>query len=159
MKHIELRDSFLIGHRQIDAEHAHMVTLLNACIDISNAKGNRADFSTKFLELGDAVGKHMINEEAIMIEFGYLNVDKEIGVHEKGIQIFDELVKDCQRNVSTEMILKQAVSNLLELMLKADLGFKDYLHKIGYSEPFADIPHPANATKVLSSAMGQKQTK
>jgi len=155
VKHIELRDSFLIGHRQIDAEHAHMVTLVNACIDISNANGNRADFSTKFIELGDAVRKHMINEEAIMIEFGYLNVDKEIGVHEKGIQIFDELIKDCQSNVRTDMILKQAVRNLLELMLKADLGFKTYLHQIGYT----NIQPPGNATKVLSSAMGQKQAK
>jgi len=87
-----------------------------------------------------------------MIEFGYLSVDKEIGVHEKGIQIFDELVKDCQRNVRTELILKQAVSNLLELLLRADLGFKDYLHQIGYTK----ISQPANAAKVLSSAMGQK---
>ena len=135
MKHFELRDSFLIGHRQIDAEHAHMVKLLNACIDISNTNANRADFSTKFLELGDAVRKHIINEEAIMTELGYLNVDTEINVHEKGIQVFGELVKDCRRNVSTEMILKQAVCNLLELMLKADLGFKDYLHQTGYPGP------------------------
>ena len=126
MKHIELRDSFLIGHRQIDAEHAHMVTLVNACIDISNANGNRADFSTKFIELGDAVRKHMINEEAIMIEFGYLNVDKEIGVHEKGIQLFDELIKDCQSNVSTEMIFIQTVRNLLEMNLKGVWGDKTY---------------------------------
>lgn len=135
MKHLELRDSFLIGHRLIDAEHAHAITLLNACIDISNANGSRADFAAKFLELEDAVRNHITNEDAIMVELGYLGADEEVDAHKKCAQAFGELAKDCQQNVSTEIILKQATRNLLELMLKTDLGFKDYLYQIGYSKP------------------------
>lgn len=135
MEHFELRDGFLIGHRQIDAEHAQLVSLLNACIDISNATGHKDDFYAKFLEFEEAMRNHIENEEAIMMKLGYLDADVDAGMHQKGVQVFRDLVSDCQLNIDTDIIIKQAVRALLELMLKADLGLKGYLHQIGYQEP------------------------
>lgn len=135
MKHFELRDGFLIGHRQIDMEHAQLVELLNACIDISNTQGSGYAFYAKFLELEEAMRNHIENEEAIMMELGYFDTDEDASLHEQGMQVFRDLAMDCKRNVSTDTILKYAVRTLLELILKADLGLKSYLHQIGYSEP------------------------
>ncbi|MFC1673956.1 bacteriohemerythrin [Pseudomonadota bacterium] len=134
MKHFELRPGFLVGHRQIDTEHAELVALLNACIDIANAGGDRAAFIAKFCEFEDAIRQHIIDEEIIMAELGYRDTDADAGVHQETTSIFHELVDDCKRNVDTDTILKQAVAALLEKMLKADLGLKGHLHKIGYQD-------------------------
>ena len=135
MKHLELRDGLLVGHRQIDTEHAQLVSLLNACIDISNTRGHRDDFHAKFLEFEKAMRNHIINEEAIMMELGYLDADVDTGLHAKGMQAFRDLAIDCTLNIDTETILKQTIRTLLELMLKGDLGLKSYLQQVGYQEP------------------------
>lgn len=134
MKYFELRDSFLIGHRQIDVEHAQLVAHLNSCIDISKIEANRADFCAKFSEFVNAVQKHIVNEETIMMEFGYMGAGADKEVHERGAKIFHELATDCQCGIHADIILKQAVNTLLDLMLKADLGFKGYLQEIEYQD-------------------------
>lgn len=134
MKHFELRPGFLVGHRQIDSEHAELVALLNACIDIANANGDRTTFTAKFCEFEEAVRKHIVDEERIMMDLGYKDTNEDAGIHRESVTIFRELVDDCKRNVDTETILKQAIAALLEKMLKADLGLKGHLHKIGYQD-------------------------
>ena len=135
MKHLELRDGFLVGHRQIDAEHTHLVSLLNTCIDISNTHGHRDDFYAKFLEFEEAMRNHIKNEEAIMVELGYLDAGVDAEMHTKSMQAFRDLAIDCKLNINTDTILKQAIRTLLELMLKADLGLKSYLQQVSYQEP------------------------
>lgn len=135
MKHLELREGLLVGHRQIDAEHVQLVSLLNACIDISNTRGHRDDFYAKFLEFEEAIRNHIKNEEAIMKELGYLDTDVDAEMHTKSMEAFRDLATDCKLNINTDIILKQAIQTLLELMLKADLGLKGYLQQIGYQEP------------------------
>lgn len=112
-----------------------MVTLLNACIDASNKGSDKAQFCAKFSEFEDAICEHIKNEETVMTGLGYFDSDADMESHKKGAQIFRELSKECQLNIETEVILKQATKALLELMLKTDLGFKAYLDQIGYQEP------------------------
>lgn len=132
MKHLELRDTFLVGHAQIDAEHAHIIDLLNACIDIANADGDRDSFCAAFEAVEVALITHVEHEEAIMRKLGFTEGDEAI--HEQGRKLFRELAHDCRTTVAMHDILRQASGFLLEMILKSDLAFKSYLQHIDYAE-------------------------
>ena len=141
MNRIDFRNSMLIGHPDIDAEHRELIDLINVCIDGLNTDAGRTAFVSTFERFYDALHDHVRHEEQIMEAYGFRETDQERRLHDDSLEVVGSLLEDAKGRVSLEGIVQQTVRMIVEVMLRADLPFKSYLQSLD-DEP---DPSPQNA--------------
>ena len=140
MNPIEFKDGFRIGHDQIDAEHAELIALINACIDTLNTSRGRLAFVARYDLFVENLQRHIVNEERIMRECGYEESHLEFELHHNALHLVEALSQDTKSGVSLEMIVSQTIRLVMEVILKADLPFKTHFENLvetGAYRPYA----------------------
>ncbi len=132
MNKIELSSVFLIGHKEIDADHAELVEIINEMADGYLLK-DASVCQQKWQEFCQKLDEHTINEERIMGEFGYFD-DKHKDNHETILETVINLGKNSSTLADWNQCFFKMWNEILTQILNHDLYFAQYLAKIGYED-------------------------
>lgn len=125
MKHVVLMDSLLVGHPEIDAEHAELVKLLNEFVDI--AKDGAAEQSVgKIAEIVDKLTQHIEHEEVIMARIGYRITPAEERHHREGLAKIADLHARAHEEADLIELARDLTEIVLVTILRSDMGLKAY---------------------------------
>lgn len=134
MDHLTLNESMLVGHRQIDAAHVALVGIVNKCVDMVDNSTASAELHTVLIELRDMFVQHIDEEEAIMRDLGYPDMEVERNEHIDGMKRLNQLLGRCREGVDLEELLREVSGLLLVVFIKSDMGFKTFLQSIGFRD-------------------------
>lgn len=123
-----LTDALKIGNPQIDAEHEHIVVLINQFLDFLQA-GDDKGCAGKIDEITKAFKSHLINEEKIMEELGYYHLDEHKTEHITAVRKYNTLITNAQDNGYGGSFANELVSLFADFIIRVDMGFKMYLEK------------------------------
>lgn len=128
----ELSSAFIIGHEEIDAEHAELVDILNDMVDCFIERN--VDYcKSKWQDFCEKLEQHFAHEIKIMDGLGFEDAQHEKG-HEEILRHIQEIGANCQSLEDWEDCLFTMRNDLLTWVLKHDLKFAEYLFTIGYSK-------------------------
>ena len=89
-------------------------------------------FNEVLNDLKDTLVHHIGEEEAIMQELGYPDIQGERKEHLGGLVRLDQLLDTCRDGVDLEALLREVAGLLLVIFIKSDMSFKSYLQSIDY---------------------------
>ncbi len=121
--------SLMIGHTQIDAEHEHILLLLDQfanCLKTDDKEG----CAEKLGELTEALDSHLESEEKIMTGLGYPDIDNHRAQHQRARLKYLALIKKSQRDGFTSSFADDLIAILSQDLIFADMDFKAYLKKL-----------------------------
>tara|TARA_R110002096_G_scaffold151307_9_gene313791 strand:- start:9397 stop:9801 length:405 start_codon:yes stop_codon:yes gene_type:complete len=128
----ELTPAFFIGHKEIDADHAALVSLLNKMVDAYMAEDLTACHD-KWQQFCHKLEIHFATEVAIMQKFEFRESAGHEEEHQEIIKIAKSLGEGCTTLGGWETCLFTMRDSLLSLILKRDLKFAEHLVTIGYN--------------------------
>jgi len=134
MDHLILNESMRVGHGQVDAEHAILIGIVNQCVDLVTASATVGEFHEVLIDLRSRLIQHIAEEEAILLELGYLDMEGERKEHRDGLVRFNQLIEQCREGVDLEMLLREIMGLLLLIFIKSDMSFKSFLQSIDYRD-------------------------
>lgn len=132
MDHIQLTDALKTGHVQIDTEHQELIGILNNCIDLVDRSGSVDAVRVTLMELQTRLKQHIVDEEDIMAQLGFTDLEMEREEHARGLKELQKLLDTCQQGVGLETLVKDVSALIIEIFIKSDVGLKGYLQGIGY---------------------------
>ena len=121
--------SLMTGHTQIDAEHEHILVLMNQFDSCLKADDN-AGCSGKIDQLTEALVSHLENEEEILKGHGYPKLEDHKEQHRKASKDYFALIKKSERDGYCEGFSQSLIAILADDLIMADMEFKDYLAKM-----------------------------
>lgn len=124
----------MVGHGRIDSGHVELIGMVNRCADLLEASAAAEELRRELAGLRKTLAQHVAEEEAIMKELGYADVQGEKDEHREGLAKLSELLEQCQDGANLEMLLRDVTGLLLNIFIKSDMGFKSYLQSINYHE-------------------------
>jgi hemerythrin-like metal-binding protein len=130
LKHLTLSDDLLLGHAQLDAEHAKLVGLVNECIDIVAADSGRDVVESKVTEICDFLRLHIEHEEQIMAQLDYKIAENEKRHHNEGMAKFSSLRDQFKAGMAAADVVQELKHLILVTFLRTDMGLKSYLLQI-----------------------------
>ncbi len=128
LRYFQITDALIVGHKEIDDDHAYIIKLYNQFLDNVAVHDVGSAIST-YKNILIAIKEHFIREEKIMADYGYNELPANKKHHEMSLNKYSKLF-DYGSKVSMNNIADKLVLILLEDFLKADQGFKEYLKKI-----------------------------
>jgi len=134
MDHLILNESMRVGHGQVDAEHAILIGIVNQCVDLVAASATVGEFHEVLVELRSGLTRHIVEEEAIMMELGYLDLEGERKEHHNGLVRLNQLIEQCREGANLEVLLREITGLLLLIFIKSDMSFKSFLQSIDYQD-------------------------
>jgi len=134
MDHFILNESMRVGHRQVDAEHAILIGIVNQCVDLVAASATAEEFHEVLVELRRRLNQHIVEEEAIMVELGYFDIEGERKEHKNGLVRLNQLIEQCREGANLEVLLREVTGLLLSIFIKSDMSFKSFLQSIDYQD-------------------------
>ncbi len=90
---IEDLEDIAVGHAEIDADHRHLIALLNRLHEAVLAGRNDAEILAILTELAGFSTRHFGREEQLMAEFGYPGHDIHRWAHESFIHELSEIIR------------------------------------------------------------------
>lgn len=92
-----------LGHDVIDRQHQELFRRFESLVE-ALARGERAEVEPLFEFLGSYVVEHFADEERLMAEASYPELDVHRAAHEAFRKEFSELVKDYERKGPTPLV-------------------------------------------------------
>ena len=92
---IEMLESFMTGHPDIDADHKNLVEVINLVNDAIESK-NIEQCNNLLDSFVEVARNHFANEEAILREVGFPGVDKHCEYHDGLLERAEAVKKLCQ---------------------------------------------------------------
>lgn len=126
---LEWSDSFLIGIRQFDEHHKHLVSLLNMTFDGVTTNAPKDELEAVLHELIDYTAYHFAAEEHWMKEHHYPGLDVQVMEHESFKTSLAEIVKDFHSGKSDIdlVVLTFLTDWLTEHILEKDSAYGAYV--------------------------------
>ena len=125
-----LTDGLLVGHEQIDGEHAELVGILNDCIAIINAGGGVVDFRPRLNDLNESLRRHVRNEEALMADLGYEIAAAEHNYHQDGMARLATLCLHLDEGQDVHEFIADLKHLLVVTFLMSDMGLKAFIPEL-----------------------------
>jgi hemerythrin len=125
-------DKYLLGQEQIDDEHRSLFAMINAFYDAFMEDRDRARVLSLLNRLVDYAQRHFTNEERLMLESGYADLDAHRLHHERLFeQIFrlNEKLQDRTVNPAHDTV-KFLRNWLSDHIIQEDLILGAHLHKL-----------------------------
>ena len=134
MDHLLLNESIRVGYGQIDAGHIKLIGIINRCVDMVEASVTAGAFLEVLYDLKGTLVHHIGEEEAIMQDLGYPDIQGERKEHVDGLVRLDLLLDTCRDGVDLEALLREVAGLLLVIFIKSDMSFKSHLQSIDYRD-------------------------
>ena len=126
---IELLETFLTGHPDIDAEHRQIVEVINAVYDVIR-KGDFDKSATLMDEFLNVCIDHFRSEESLLAELDFPGLKAHMVFHNelvfkaKAVKI---VCMDMTNPDSVERCFEEMATLLIEDVVKGDLQFASFL--------------------------------
>ena len=134
MNKTELSSAFLIGHKEVDADHEELINILNALIEVCEINDNDNDECyEKWQQFCDRLCQHFIDEEKIMRQFNFIDEEHEIE-HQTILKNFSTMGEKYKAQNNWEECIFEIRHSVLAQILRHDLKFAEHLVSIGYNE-------------------------
>jgi len=84
-----------VGHGQVDAEHAILIGIVNQCVDLVAASATVGELYEVLIDLRGKLTRHLKDDETIMQELGYHDIESERKEHRDGLARLNQLIEQC----------------------------------------------------------------
>jgi len=128
----ELSPAFLIGHDDIDSDHAELIKILNEMTDSFMAQDTKRCHEI-WQQFCAKLNQHFIDETKVMAGFGYTE-EKENSDHQKILAHIDTLGGEQNTLEDWKNCLFEMRNEFLSWILRHDLKFSEHLITIGYNQ-------------------------
>jgi len=132
MDRYELPASLSIAYGNIDAEHQGLVDTLNAALRMSRSEPNApVNYFLPFLRnLRDGMKHHFLHEEQEMAKLGYPELAQHKLHHANCARRLEEIQAAIVAGEKTadKDLLDELFDMILDDIIRADSGFKSFLH-------------------------------
>lgn len=133
MSVLEWNDSYLIGIKQFDEHHKHLVSLLNMTFDGITTNAPKDELEAVLNELVDYSAYHFAAEEHWMREQKYPGLDEQVREHEAFRIKMTEIVQDFhsgKKDIDL-VVLNFLTDWLTEHILEKDAAYGTYVASKG----------------------------
>lgn len=141
MAHLEWKEHYRIGYKDIDAQHRALLDLLNQLIDLMDQGGPQAGISRIFQRLCHYATTHFANEEAYLRAAGYPELPHQQAEHAVFIQQL--LTFDQTYNPTDPTLLEETRRFLqdwfLRHILESDLDYVPHMKRFYNQAPIRGI--------------------
>ncbi len=129
MSVLEWNDSFLIGIKQFDEHHKHLVSLLNMTFDGVTTNAPKDELEAVLNELLDYTTYHFAAEELWMKEHNYPGLAIQVKEHGEFVRRIGEIVRDFHSGKSdVDLIVLNFLTDwLTEHILEKDSEYGTYV--------------------------------
>ena len=137
MSLMEWKDSFSVGVLQLDADHRHLLDLINQLHD-AHAKKQSGEIVTAILtELRDHVGQHCAREETFMDKIGYPETESHKQSHHNAVDSVNQLIsisKSAPQAETTRQVLEFMKSWFATHVICTDVKLREYFVEKGVAD-------------------------
>jgi hemerythrin len=92
MTELKWNDSYLIGNREVDAEHKHLFEIAHKALVVVEPSKRKAKIKEMVQELYMYTKTHFSNEEAFMRSIGYPYLKEHVKIHKHVIGLMNEFI-------------------------------------------------------------------
>lgn len=137
-KTFALDDRYTGPVKLIDRQHRDLIKNLNRAAR-QTAGAKLPDFEKVITDLIQQLREHFVDEEAIMVEAKFPNLDWHKTHHAQSLHQAEETLKRCiARGYADDLDLARLFESVLLDIAKADLQFYAYLEQSGQIAKFRD---------------------
>jgi len=137
MVHIQWKDRYNIGYKEIDAQHKGLLGILNELIDLVGERRDPEQVAGIFHRLCDYVRIHFSTEERYMRSCGYPRLEEHEALHATFVQKLLEL--NAAYDPADRHLLDETLDFLkhwyLDHIIKADLDYSPFLQRYKTEAP------------------------
>jgi HAD superfamily hydrolase (TIGR01509 family) len=131
MAHIQWKDRYNIGYKDIDAQHRVLLDLLNELVDLIAGRGSPEQVSSIFQRLCSYALTHFTSEERYMKAAGYPGLAQQESEH--ATFVHQLLAFNQAYDPSDPRLLEETLSFLktwyLDHILRSDMGYVPFLKR------------------------------
>lgn len=132
MEHINWKDSYRIGLKEIDSQHLQLVGMINSLIDEQKKLTEPATIAELLTKMTDYAAEHFRTEEFLMAEYGYEQHDNHVKIHEAFIAKTHEFMNaEIGPNYLSKALLEYLKSWLINHILNEDMKYKPFFQEKG----------------------------
>ena len=128
MEKICWKDEYSVGVEKLDHQHQHLFEITNKLIERSGASGDLELASETLAEMVNHAKEHFTDEEILMREYGYPDIESHKKQHDYFINTTAELSISFMNNEHTHA---DEIAEFLKLwliihILKSDMKYKEF---------------------------------
>jgi len=129
MKKIIWKDEYSVGIEKIDRQHQHLFEIINKIIDRSDSDAGTDIVSETIMEMVNYAREHFTDEESLMRQYDYPNLEAHKKEHNYFIDTTAEFAVDFMDNGNTsgDEIAEFLSIWLTNHILKTDMKYKELL--------------------------------
>lgn len=133
---LNILDSMLIGHEEIDAGHAEMANLVSRACRYA-VDGTPVKIGPVMDELADSITRHLRKEEAFLERIGYYKLQGHRMEHVNFLNKFTAFHDRARARGFAEFDCGRLINIMLIEMISADMDIKSYLEFINDRQLFS----------------------
>ena len=128
MEKIRWKDEYSVGVEKLDHQHQHLFEITNKLIERSGASGDSELASETLAEMVNYAKEHFTDEEILMREYGYPDIESHKKQHDYFINTTAELAISFMdnRNTTAGEIAEFLILWLTTHILKSDMKYKEF---------------------------------
>jgi len=92
MTELKWNDNYLIGNKEVDAEHKHLFDIAHKALIVVEPSKRKAKIKEMVQELYMYTKTHFTNEEAFMRSIGYPQLKEHVKIHKHVIGLMNEFI-------------------------------------------------------------------
>ena len=128
MEKIRWKDEYSLGLEIVDRQHQHMIEIVNKIIEQSGLSDDSELVSETLTEMINYAREHFTDEEVLMQQYGYPDIELHKKQHDYFITTTAELAISFMDNQQTtgDEIAEFLILWLLNHILKSDMKYRDF---------------------------------
>jgi hemerythrin len=128
MEKLSWKDEYSVGVENIDHQHQHLFEIVNKLIGRPDSSGDSGLVSDILTELANYAREHFTDEEKLMLEYGYPELESQKKQHDYFIDTTAELSISFVDNkqTATDEITEFLKLWLTTHILKSDMKYKKF---------------------------------
>jgi hemerythrin len=128
MENISWKDEYSVGVEKFDHQHQHLFEITNKLIEHLGTTENQELVSDTLTEMINYAREHFTDEEVLMREYGYPEIESHKNQHDYFINTTAELAVSFMDNRSTTAgeIAEFLILWLTTHILKSDMKYKEF---------------------------------
>ena len=128
MEKIHWKDEYSLGLEKVDRQHQHMIEIVNKIIEQSGLSDDSELVSETLTEMINYAREHFTDEEVLMQQYGYPDIELHKKQHDYFITTTAELAISFMDNQHTtgDEIAEFLILWLLNHILKSDMKYRDF---------------------------------
>ena len=127
---VELTPSFLLESETLDRDHQRLAEIVNEVVEAID-EGEAGKCGDLVVELVRSAKSHFAREEALLVKFGYPNVEKHRDHHRSLSTKMEHMIEFAKMagedQLARDSLRKELVFVLMDDIITTDMDFKNFM--------------------------------